>query len=56
MLESASCGNSKYITNKGCIIWLVCGLLLGAWIVFMMKFCMDWQEEEKEKYKLEKKK
>lgn len=55
MLESIPSGRSGYLSNLGCIIWLICGLLLGGWVLFMMKYCLNSQQEDKDKYKQENK-
>ncbi len=55
MLESIPSGRSGYLSNLGCIIWLICGLLLGGWVLFMMKYCLNSQQDDKDKYKQENK-
>ena len=44
MLEIASGAPRKY-SRAGCIVWIVCILILCGSIIFAMKWCVEWSEE-----------
>ena len=41
MLEHANPGNAP---RKGCLLWFVCMAILGAIIVYGMKYCTEWAD------------
>jgi hypothetical protein len=46
MLDRIPSGRGNFLSNKGFLIWILCGLLLGGWCIFMMKYCYKWQKED----------
>jgi hypothetical protein len=55
MLESIPSGRGNYLSNMGCIVWLLCALLLGGWFFFMMHYCLNLKYDDNDKPKQESK-